>query len=240
MVQVRDPGRNPPSPDRRSATSAPRGYLWPFVSRTALSDQRPPAPEAIVWQGFRLSDIAPPSPTPELSMALNIEGGPIEGGPARRRRALQQTVAHVRYGRCHGAQSRLAEVVERALVGHEAAQRDEDRLSPRCLPPRVCGDLRVGRAVASRFSPHTTTSGNSRDFQRLGPPFLPSLSHAGAPADRWPLSADAPPKPRRLSSSPSEMVAAISRASQSAGDDGLRLTRPVAAPRPTGFPVRRP
>jgi hypothetical protein len=32
--------------------------------------QRPPAPETIVWQGFRLTDIAPPSPTPEASMAL--------------------------------------------------------------------------------------------------------------------------------------------------------------------------
>ena len=32
--------------------------------------QRPPAPETIVWQGFKLSDVAPPAPTPELSMAL--------------------------------------------------------------------------------------------------------------------------------------------------------------------------
>jgi transposase InsO family protein len=32
--------------------------------------QRPPAPETIVWQGFALTDIAPPSPTPESSMAL--------------------------------------------------------------------------------------------------------------------------------------------------------------------------
>jgi len=32
--------------------------------------QRPPAPETIVWQGFKLTDIAPPSPTPEPSMAL--------------------------------------------------------------------------------------------------------------------------------------------------------------------------
>jgi hypothetical protein len=32
--------------------------------------QRPPAPETIVWQGFKLTDIAPPSPTAEPSMAL--------------------------------------------------------------------------------------------------------------------------------------------------------------------------
>ncbi len=32
--------------------------------------QRPPAPETIVWQGFALTDIAPPSLTPEPSMAL--------------------------------------------------------------------------------------------------------------------------------------------------------------------------
>lgn len=32
--------------------------------------QRPPAPETIVWQGFKLTDIAPPSPTPEPAMGL--------------------------------------------------------------------------------------------------------------------------------------------------------------------------
>ena len=32
--------------------------------------RRPPAPETIVWQGFRLTDIAPPSPTPEVAIAL--------------------------------------------------------------------------------------------------------------------------------------------------------------------------
>ena len=31
--------------------------------------RRPPAPEAIVWPGFKLADIAPPSPTPEVAIA---------------------------------------------------------------------------------------------------------------------------------------------------------------------------
>ena len=32
--------------------------------------QRSPAPETIVWQGFKLADIAPPSPTREVAIAL--------------------------------------------------------------------------------------------------------------------------------------------------------------------------
>ena len=32
--------------------------------------RRPPAPETIVYQGFRLADIAPPSPTAEVAIGL--------------------------------------------------------------------------------------------------------------------------------------------------------------------------